>query len=58
MRGLAEVSGLHGDHRDVVLAKLLPQHRRSALHSVLEESEGLLEGCYDSGTGMDSGIGF
>ena len=36
MRGLAEVAGLHGDHRDLVLAELLPQHRRRALHGVLK----------------------
>ena len=36
MRGLAEVAGLHGDHRDLILAELLPQHRRRALHGVLK----------------------
>ena len=37
VRGLAEVARLDGDHRDLVLAKLLPQHRRCPLHGVLEK---------------------
>ena len=46
MRGLAEVAGLHGDHRDLILAKLLPQHRRRALHGVLNVRIMLVKGKY------------